>query len=333
MLDGVVHFGLRRPKVLLVVCLYENNFGDVLIYDTVDRNLQDAGFETEIIHVHQSLNESKLIERANNSDFLCFAGGGLIERGAPPVIRNFEFVYQHLKVPYGVLGLSVGEFDYSSFANSLRLFSENAVFFYTRDRESVGVFEKFGSSKLPTARVDVVFANKTLELYRAEPKIITASFRNVPYVDVTGDLNWQRWSAVLRTVGVSSLIPDCSRAQSQLGIPIANGDILQQISLSKVVVAMRYHIILAAAVMGIPVIPITYCPKVGRLAEQLGIGKYCLGIHQHDKLRIVFDQLCSEAKSVKQILRTRVDGLKKQANQMFTDVTKKIVANTLVDVR
>jgi polysaccharide pyruvyl transferase WcaK-like protein len=78
----------------------------------------------------------------------------------------------------------------------------------------------------------------------------------VPYTDVTGDLNWSMWTDALRKIGVQSLIRDCHDAQKKLRIPINNGDILEQISASDIIVAMRFHMIVAASMMGVLTIPI-----------------------------------------------------------------------------
>jgi len=311
------NFKDKKATVLLVVCLFENNFGDILIYETINKKLKDAGFETELVEVSQSLNESGLIEKANNSDFLYFVGGGIIERWAPQIIKHFDSLYKHIQVPYGVVGLSTGEFDYAGFNNSLKLFCEKAKFFYTRDEESAETFRKTGACKLPTAGVDVTFANDMLTQLERTGDVVTASFRNIPYIDITGDLNWKLWSDALRKIGVKSLIHDCHNAQSKLGIPVDNSDILQQISHANIIVVMRFHIIIAASMIGVLTIPINYCPKVKRLAEQLGIEEYCLELNDHDKLESTFQRLKSNEKTVRKNMDTRVSGLKARANEII----------------
>ncbi|MDO8682064.1 MAG: polysaccharide pyruvyl transferase family protein [Armatimonadota bacterium] len=306
-----------KGKVLLVVCLFEDNFGDKLIYNTIDKKLRQAGFETEAVEVSQSLAESRLIEKANNSDFLYFVGGGIIERYAPEIIRSFDSLRHSLKTPHGVVGLSAGEFDYSDFHESLRLFCDTASFFFARDEETVEVFKKAGASRLPTAGVDVVLANDTISKLRRTGHGITASFRNVPYIDVTGDLDWGRWPEALKKAGVESLIPDCSASQSRLDIPICDAPILRQIADAGIVIAMRYHVVLAAAMMGALPIPIAYCPKVARLAEQLGIGEFCLGIHDHNRLEEVLGRLRAEEDAIRRRVAGRVVNLERNARAII----------------
>src|SRR5699024_765147 len=74
-----------------------------------------------------------ILKKANENDYLIFAGGGIIERYIPNVIRYFKEDFSLLKVPYGVVGLGVGSFDYSQYKEELKFWIENAKFFYTRD--------------------------------------------------------------------------------------------------------------------------------------------------------------------------------------------------------
>ena len=307
----------KKGTVLLVVCLFENNFGDILIYETINKKLRDAGFKTKIVEVSQSLCQSKLIERANNCDFLYFVGGGIIERWAPEIIEHFDSLHNDIRVPYGVMGLSTGVFDYGKFSSSLKLFSENASFFYTRDKESIETFRKAGAHKLPVAGVDVVFANDNLTKLKRTGNGITASFRNVPYTDVTGDLNWSMWADALRKIGVRSLMRDCHNAQEKLGIPINNDDILEQICTCDIIVAMRFHMIVLASMMGVLPIPISYCPKVKRLAKQLGITDYCLELSDHHKLESTFLCLKSNRYLVRNNLETKVLQLNLKAKEII----------------
>jgi polysaccharide pyruvyl transferase WcaK-like protein len=315
-----------KTKILLVVCLYENNFGDILIHKTIDKKLRQAGFETEHVEISDGLNRSRLIERANNCQFLYFVGGGIIERWAPEIITSFDRLHPWLKIPYGVVGLSTGNFDYSRFHHSLKVFSEKAGFFYTRDKDSIETFRKAGARKLPQAGVDVVFASDEISALRTTGRMRTAHFRNVPYIDVTGDLDWPRWSAALRKIGVESLVPDCSQAQKQLGIPIDTDSPIGQISKSEIVVAMRFHTILVASMMGSLTIPINYCPKIKRLSQQLGIGPYCLELSDHDKLEATFQQLISEKQDVLRVVGNNVKRLKLRANSIIANTIKVLEA-------
>ena len=80
---------------------------------------------------------------------------------------------------------------------------------------------------------------------------------------------------------------------------------------------MRFHVVLAAALSGVPVIPITYCPKVGRLARQLGLQRFCLGIHDHDRLEETARQIAVRSDEVALTLRERVAALSSEARRIL----------------
>ena len=303
-----------RKRVLLAVCLYEGNFGDILIHETVEERLKRAGFEVETVEVSEPLAVSSLVLRANASDFLYFVGGGIIERWAPEVIVRFPEVLGELTVPYGVVGLSTGEFDYQRLAPSLRAFADYATFFFTRDRESAETFRLAGASRVPEPGVDVVFSRDPLSADPAGTRaLISAGFRNVPYPDVSGELDWASWSRRLKAVGTSVLMEDCSAAQEQLGIPISRVGIVNTINLSRMVIAMRFHVVLMAALLGVPTIPVAYCPKVSRLADQLGLARFCLNIHDHHRLEETAGELERRSAEVSFTLRERVEALRREA--------------------
>ena len=304
-------------KISLVVCLYEDNFGDKLIYQTIDKKLRHYGFDTEPIEISQALSQSQMIEKANSSDFLYFVGGGIIERWAPEIITNFDKLHKNLHVPYGIVGLSTGNFDYSDIHSSLKIFCDHASFFYTRDEESVETFKKAGAEHLPIAAVDVVLANSTIPRLHRTGNTTSASFRNIPYTDITGDLDWNSWSRELKDIGVTSLIPDCHDAQKNLRIPINPDPVLLQLTKSGIVIAMRYHIILTAAMLGVVPIPIDYCPKVRRLAEQLGIEDYCLGIHDYSKLKSTFSRIKMNEQTIREQMFKRINTLRSKANELI----------------
>ena len=121
-------------KVLLLWYTINNNFGDVLIYETVKDTLETSGLEVSYIDVGNPCKD--IFYEANKHDFLLFAGGGIIERYVPNVIRYFQEDFDELTVPYGVIGLSIGGFDYTKYKDQIGFWVRNAEFFYTRDEYS-----------------------------------------------------------------------------------------------------------------------------------------------------------------------------------------------------
>jgi len=321
---------VTKVSVLLVVCLYENNFGDLLIYNTIRNKLELHGFAIDIVEISDSIDQSDFINKANNNDFIYFVGGGIIEKWAPEIIAKFDQYYSVITKPYGVIGLSCGDFfdNYKTMSTSLRLFSDKASFFFTRDRESVEVFKMCGATKLPISSADVVFANEFCTDYRPLITYNTANFRNIPYTDVTGDIDWNGWSKVLKSIDVDSLINDCSDAHNKLNIPISNRPIVFDIMNSHIIISMRFHIILVAAMLNIPAIPICYCPKVSRLASQLGLEDYALGIHDSHRLNAVYSAMERNYTAVKLMLLKRVAMLHMQSTQAINSSVVKILEMT-----
>lgn len=315
----------RNPRrVSLVVYFVGRNFGDVMLYETIQQRLLRAGLETETIEVSQPLRDSRLVEKANQSGFLVFVGGGLLEFHAPEIIRDFCHLQSALTTPYGVVGLSTGDFNYRHINPSLKAFAERAEFFYTRDEESIATFRSAGASKLPSAGVDMVFANESLAALKSEGNQIAANFRDVPYPFISGELDWQRWSKALREIGVEFLIPDSSPQQQQLGIPIQPGSELAGLRQCQVAVAMRFHIVLAAASMGVLPIPVTYCPKVNRLARQLGLEEFCLAVNEYSRLKEVFGKLQAQAQPLRHAMVQRVDQMRQCANDILEQTLDRI---------
>jgi polysaccharide pyruvyl transferase WcaK-like protein len=316
----------RRNKrlVTLVVYFEDQNFGDLFIYDTVNERLRQAGLETQTVEVSQSLEQSQLIVKANQSGFLMFVGGGLIERGAPEIIRDFCHVSPLLDSPFGIVGLSAGEFDYRPMAPSFKALADRASFFYTRDAETVEVFKASGAHRLPQEGVDVVFASHRLACPAVEGRRFGGNFRNVPYPQITGDMDWSKWSEALKAAGVEFLIRDTSPAQRQLSIPIDSRGELEALAECHKVVAMRFHLVLAAAAMGVVPIPIGYCPKVKRLSRQLGLSDICLEMHQPERLGAAAEYVDKKGPELRALMAGKVAQLRLRASEILEDAVERV---------
>ena len=114
-------------KILLLWYFEEDNFGDILLYRTTRNFFSDMSIEVISCEVGQPCIE--VFEKANQTDFLLFAGGGIIDGGVPNVIRHFKEDYHLLKVPYGVIGLGVADFDYLWCKQQIAFWINNAEFF------------------------------------------------------------------------------------------------------------------------------------------------------------------------------------------------------------
>ena len=87
-------------------------------------------------------------------------------------------------------------------------------------------------------------------------------------------------------------------------------------------IAMRYHVVLIAALMGKICIPIDYCPKVSRLAKQLGIDDLIIHFNEPGELKRIKERYIQNEDHYKKILKTNVDILKDKTQNMFANVER-----------
>ena len=280
---------LFKKKVLVLWYPIDCNLGDYYIYETVKSYLEEWGYIC--INIDVGLPYEQIAKVACKCDFLWFAGGGLIERWIPDIILQFEKFHKISKhIKYGITGLSIGEFDYSDNKPSLSYWINNALFFFTRDKYSADELNRIIEKNGAYSSADVVFASNAEKQY-LNNKIsydIGINLRDIPYPDLTGDFDWNEWSKSIdsdrRVIGIPDQYDFSNIVNFDIASEYSPQNALETISQCDIIVAMRFHVVLFAAKMGKIPIPINYCPKVGRLSEQLGIERLVLGIHDYHKL-------------------------------------------------
>ena len=317
---------LRKPKVLVLWYPVDENLGDYYLFNTVRNYAINWGYEVDDIDVGAPFD--KIVEAARDCDWVWFAGGGIIERGIPDLICNFpSFLKRTKKIKYGVTGLSVGDFDYSDRANEISEWVNNAAFFYTRDDYSAELLNSMASSRKVISSVDVVFASGIVEAERLEhTRCVGVSFRPMPYPDLTGEIAWKDWNDAINNnvEGLIIGIPDQFEVSELLDFSYELGyspqNAVKEIMRMDYGIAMRYHVILIAAIMGKICIPIDYCPKVARLAKQLGIEELILHYDQPDQLSKVLRMYKENEDVYKETVKTNVEIMKMKAKKMFENV-------------
>lgn len=315
-------------KVLLLWYTINRNFGDVLIYRTVKTVLEEYNMQTGYMDVGEPCH--KIFAEANKYDFLLFAGGGIIERYIPNVIRHFKEDFDELKVPYGIIGVSIGRFDYKGYKESLKFWIEEAEFFYTRDRYSAEYLNELCDTNKVTESVDVVWGNRKIcnnELLRKSLKGV--NIRDVPYLDIQNDLNWNELKNITKRLQMDCTISDESDQNLKVKLfenerPVSYNTetTLKQIWSCKFIIAMRYHVILVAAANGIPVIPIAYCSKIVELAKQLGIEKYVVEIDKINEIESKFNELQMYAEQEEKCLKENYIKMRETANFILNKICK-----------
>ena len=319
---------------LILVLWYtsDENLGDFYIYQTVSRFAHRWGHSVCDMDVGSPYAE--IAKRARHCDWLWFAGGGIIERGIPDIIRNFKKFYKRARhIEYGITGLSIGDFDYSDYAASLRFWVDNAHFFFTRDDYSASVLNDISSVKSVRASVDVVFAHDAFRLLETKKSsdILGISFRTMPYPDLTGEIDLDSWNNAIQDAysGPKRSIPDQLDVPYQFDFdttrPYSPEEAVYVIKEMGFGLAMRYHVVLIAAILGKACIPITYCPKVSRLAEQIGLSELCIRFDEPEKLSAIVSYYLTHKEEINNQLERCISAMQTRAEEMFNYVRKVMV--------
>lgn len=327
-----------KKKILLVWYQRGDNFGDVLLYQTSKDYFESAGYCVESHDIADP--ERKIAEHANQCDFMIFAGGGIIERYVPRIIQNIRELIGALQVPYGVIGLGIGTFDYHEYADVLQCWVEHALFFYVRDiatRDYLNLLT--GNSKVVFSG-DVVFVNREIAKTTRVGDKLGLNLRDIPYTDIQGDYDWDQLNRIINEIKCSILIPDCNPQISNLRKNFDNlkeldnyKSLSQNLKIEKtisaiqkcnVIIAMRFHVVLVSALLGIIPIPILYCPKVRYLTDQLGITDLAIELDEWDQLPAKVDLAYKGMDSYMDILADRTAILRNNVQEMYRIIFNKL---------
>ena len=232
------------------------------------------------------------------------------------------------KIKYGITGLSIGEFNYDEYSTQIGYWVNNALFFYVRDNYTAVELNRLASSEKVVFSADVVFAYDFEPQNIREQKKIGVNLRNLPYVDLSGEFEWGKWNeAIMESTHLEVVgIPDQYDFSEKVTFPVEMDNFpektLKVISESEYMIAMRFHVLLMAARLGKVCIPICYCPKVERLAEQLGISSLKLGVHDYDCLPMIIKKVESSQEKYEAIIKSHVKELEKKAKEMFENISE-----------
>lgn len=331
--------GIYEKSALVLWYQYGENFGDVLLYQTTRNFLQSLGFSVDSYEVGEPCEQ--IMRKANNYDFLLFAGGGIIERYVPNVIRYFKEDYYLLQKPYGIIGLGVANYNYELYKEKIKFWIENAQFFYVRDQMTKSFLDELTKTSIAVCSADCVFSNLKVQKMKSDDNInrngrIGLNIRKLPYEDLTGPLNMSVLSTICKEVRFDILIQDCENdglieyIDRYINVYDSNRNnkvceenvdqILKQINSCEFVVAMRFHVILCAAVMGVIPIPIIYSPKVKALAEQLGIINLAVSIDELDLIPKKLNYARENKDLIMERIRQNCMIMSKRSDMMYNEI-------------
>lgn len=100
-------------------------------------------------------------------------------------------------------------------------------------------------------------------------------------------------------------------------------ELMDQLAMTDVVVATRYHNVIFALKMRRPVISIGYARKSDVLMADMGLGDFCQYVENFDvnRLKVQFERLVSERGRIEAALEKRCDDYRRQLEQQFTVLT------------
>ena len=321
-------------RVLMLWYTIGDNFGDVLIYQTVRDCLKSIGLDVEIHEVGDKCDT--IFRHANQCDFLLFAGGGIIERYIPDVIQRCEENYQILEVPYGIMGFGMGTFDYEDYRKQISFWVRHAKFVYVRDMYTQDTLNWIAGCEKAVFTSDCVFYNDLKIKCNDSEQRVGVNIRDLPYPDITGEIDWISLNSALEKCGCDLLIPDSSQEYLKMNLNLENVDTMEMfkekerdmkiaitvhsISRCRYVIAMRYHVVLVAARMGVLPISIIYCPKVRFLVQQLGIEELSIEVGEYGILPRRFHEAVNNYEKYRNIVNQNVLFMEKKSKQMFDEV-------------
>lgn len=330
----------RVENVLLLWYQCGDNFGDVLLYRTSRDFLSARGIKVHAYEVGSPCEE--IFHEANKYDFLLFAGGGIIERYIPNVIRYFKDDYHLLKVPYGIIGFGIADFDYSEYREQISFWVSHASFFYVRDQMTKDRIDMLMGASEAVCSADCVFANEELDGWKAcvDEEIKKGrtgiNIRQLPYEDITGKLPLNEIIKICKELKIDVFIPDCEEdgMSSQLSGYVSEiiqfpkgmsrdekiGLELDSIGRCEFVIAMRFHVVLTAAMLGAIPIPILYSPKVRALCEQLGILELAVNVDNLDEIPHKFRLAKEHKEEIKDRIKINIEIMRDRAKHMYEEI-------------
>jgi polysaccharide pyruvyl transferase WcaK-like protein len=104
-------------------------------------------------------------------------------------------------------------------------------------------------------------------------------------------------------------------------------DVMEQIALTDIVVATRFHNIVCALKMGRPTISLSYAKKNDVLMQEMGLGDYCQHVETFDVETLIaqFARLQSAYRKHEQAIILRLTGLKKQLDDQYRRLLASVI--------
>lgn len=263
--------------------------------------------------------ELNALDSLNQLDFLIIGGGGLFTVTPPYPFDTFDIWRTKLRTPFGFFGVGVQEV----LPHYRRVFSqivESSSFFIVRDQGSFDVVMPYCNDVIKAP--DLTFlAPRRLDCERKrEPSVIGVNLR-IWNFDTARTYDNAAWCDAINALpGDKETIPFSflSGLEDTDAMRNIHGKRNVEFSLShysrvEVMIGMRLHSLIFAAQNKIPIIGISYAPKVRRFFEELGLEEFCLEPTEYGRLRQVYEDVLA-----------RYDEISAKLSDYTHDATKEI---------
>lgn len=256
--------------------------------------------------------------RLNRLDYVILGGGTLISEKPCAPFDTFDQWAEQLGCPIGVAGLGVDSV-LEPYWPAVDALLNRAEFFYVRDRASHNVLGGHAAARVSP---DLTFAYPL-----AQRDGHTVAPTNLPLCGVhirsAGDLDPAPWLETIAQLPV--------RVR---GIPFSSFEVFGETALLRqldpacparfdaarydgldLMIGTAFHSILFAVQAGIPVIAISYAPKVHSFMHETGLGRYLLAPDEHHKLPTLLNDVLAHRSEIALDLRRIRETLVHQAQQ------------------
>ena len=139
------------------------------------------------------------------------------------------------------------------------------------------------------------------------------------------DFSEQNWKKVRQSLSLNYVpLPMDPRdepvLQNCLSLDQPPSFAIESLQKAEMLIGARFHSLVFAFQMGIPVIAIEYDFKVGQLMKEVGLEEYTIPIEEPDRLPALVERLRSERETICNKIRAFADCQKARAAEMIANV-------------
>jgi len=263
----------------------KTNVGDMRIYHSIVRML--SGHDCVFMLHHDPVP----VRFLKSFDHVLIGGGGLVmdRIGVWHQPRKWA---RKIKTPVGVIGLGVNRFDHELLKPDVLDLVELSRFFYVRDQVSKDMLDGHDKIRVePDLTWGASYASLLPEVEAGfgasrDQDRIALNLAPIPWLP---EYSAEDWVKHLPEDLAIDPMPFYYPRDSKLLESFFPGRVPVEFSLlplirAKLLIGCRYHSLIFAMQMRLPVIAIAYDVKVSRLMQEAGLEDFCLGVDQSDRL-------------------------------------------------